>query len=673
MGAEADFSGYATKAGLKCSDGRTITPDAFKHMDGKLVPLVWQHGHNSVENLLGHALLEARSDGVYAYGYFNETKAGQNAKIAVAHKDLTALSIYANQLLEKSKQVLHGMIKEVSLVLAGANPGALIDFVAVQHDGGEIEQLEDEAIIHTGLPLENMPGPQGNDMHGTLQDVYDSMDPEQKDCLHYMVAQALEAQAAAVTHSDGEKPAEEDDTKSGEAGNGNANDATTEGDLEHKEGSTEVTKRNVFENGSGDADGTDQKTVLSHADIQAIFSEAKKQGNTLKSAVQDYALAHGIDSIETLFPELKNTGGTPQFLARRMEWVDGVLNATSKTPFSRVKTLVADITLDEARAKGYIKGNLKKEEFFSVSRRSTTPTTVYKKQKLDRDDVIDITDFDVVSWMKEEMRVMLREELATAILISDGRAVDDEDKIKDPAGATDGAGIRSILNDHELYVTTEYVNIDDASSSYVEVVDGIVRAMRYYKGTGTPTFYTTLPTLTAMLLTKDGFGRRMWRTSAELAAEMMVKEIVTVETIERLTDGTLGIIVNLVDYNIGADRGGEVNMFDFFDIDFNQLKYLIETRVSGGLTKIKSAVVVKKTTGTNVLVVPAMPAFDEVTGALTITNQTGVVYKHGATTINAAGSPYTVAVGTPWTVEATPASGYYFENGPVDWTFVTEA
>ena len=703
----ADFSGYATKAGLKCSDGRTITAEAFKHMDGMTVPLVWQHGHNEPSNVLGHAILKARGDGMYTYGFFNETPSGKNAKALVLHEDIKALSIYANQLVEKGKTVLHGMIREVSLVLSGANPGALIDFVRVAHSDGEVETLEDEAIIYTGLELEHANRTYGTKSQSsttelvngevvstrtstsetvntvvdkgnmdlsyselghakedaTAQDVYDSLDQQQKDLVHYMIAAALAAKKDSAQHSDGNN----------NDGNGD------EGDLEHKdkEGTGEMT-RNIFENngGTGTATGTDNgsKHVLTHDAIKGIVASAAKNGS-LKEAVEEYALQHGITSLDIMFPDAKTLADRPEFNKRRTEWVPGVLNGTRHSPFSRVKSLVADITMDSARALGYIKGNFKKEEWFSVTKRTTGPTTVYKKQKLDRDDIIDITDFDVVAWMKAEMRMMLEEELARAILIGDGRDVSDEDKIKDPVGATDGLGIRSILNDHELYATTVWVNIDDASSSYSEVVEEILRARRFYKGSGTPTFYTTEQTLVEMLLTKDTLGRRLWKNKQELAAELMVADIVPVEVMEQETD-LLGIIVNLADYNIGADRGGEVSLFDDFDIDYNQYKYLIETRISGALVKIKAALVVKKTAAANVLAVPEKPAFVASTGVITIPTVTGVVYKDTTATGSTmtAGAQTALAAGATKHVVAVPASGYYFAtNAEDEWDFTRDA
>ena len=674
---EADFSGYATKAGLKCSDGRTIMPEAFKHMDGKTVPLVWQHGHNDPSNVLGHALLEARKDGVYAYAFFNDTDPAKQAKMLVEHKDINSLSIYANQLVERSKQVFHGVIREVSLVLSGANPGALIDNVSIAHSDGSVDVLDDEAVIFTGEPLEHAQktyttkstsvttatvdgeivssrtstntssetvdengtdrsiayGGIAHEDKKTVKDIYDSLTDEQKDVVHHMISVALES-------TDGVK-----------------HENNNEGDLNHnsEEGNDDMT-HNVFEK-----DGAGAEThTLSHADVKGIVADAVK-GGSLKAAVEAYALQHGIENLEILFPDAKALNTQPEFDKRRTEWVPGVINGTRHSPFSRVKTRHADLTHDEARAKGYIKGNLKKEEFFSLAQRTTGPTTVYKKQKLDRDDVIDITDFDVVAWMKAEMRMMLEEELARAILIGDGRDASDEDKIKDPVGAGDGLGIRSILHDHELYVATVNVNIDDSNSSMTEVVDQVISARRLYKGTGTPTFYTTEQYLTKMLLTRDLQGRRLWKTVEELASEMRVSSIVPVEAMEDETD-LVGIMVNLADYNIGADKGGEVSLFDDFDIDYNQLKWLIETRVSGALTKIRSAVVFKKTAAANVLASPVRPDFEPSTNTITIPTTTGVDYKIDGTT-QAAGA---VVITEDTVVTAVAKSGYYLDNNVED-------
>ena len=670
---EADFSGYVTKAGLKCTDGRTIMPDAFKHQDKVTVPLVWQHGHDTPENVLGHAVLENRSDGVYGYGFFNDTPHGQTAKGLVEHKDIRFLSIYANQLVERAKSVYHGVIREVSLVLAGANPGAEIDFVRIAHgDGIPDSILEDEAVIYTGLELEHAAAPDAEDKKdggadeaseddATVQDVYDSLTDQQKNVVHYMIGAALEAQA------------------SGDGGDVSQSD-NSEGDLTHKEGTDDdMSRTNVFDQNKkdGEKDGGAQH-VLTHDAVRGIIADAERCGS-LKAAVEGYALQHGIDNIEVLFPQARNIDQIPEFLSRRMEWVQGVLNGTKKSPFSRIRSRSADITMEEARALGYIKGNMKKEEFFSVTARTTTPTTVYKKQKLDRDDIIDITDFDVVSWMKAEMRVMLDEELARAVLIGDGRPVEDPahagepnpDKIKDPAGAAEGAGVRAIINEHELYATTINIPLTGAGTQaeWIAAVESFMRNRRFYKGTGTPTFYTTNQNVVNMLLLKDQMGRRLYNSRADLASALMVNDIVEVEVLETVP-GLIGIVVNLADYTIGTDKGGEINYFDFFDIDFNQYKYLYETRCSGALTKLKSALIIKSVdAGSEAAVVPTAPAFNAATNTITIPTDTNADYTIDG---NAAadGSTFVVPDGTSVVVEATPASGKYFvENYDTSWTY----
>jgi len=660
--AKPDFSGWATKAGLKCSDGRTIMPDAFKHQDQTTVPLVWQHNHNEPENVLGYATLEHREDGVYAYGYFNDTPRAQNAKKLVQHGDIKSLSIYANQLTEKAKQVLHGVIRELSLVLSGANPGALIDNVVLAHADGDMVTLDDEAVIYTGLELQHDDGSGKKDdkkdddvvVTKTAQEIYDSMDDDQKAVVHRMIGSALKGVSDTLKDKKDDKKDDKEDV------------VVHNDDTDDKEGRRMT--RNVFE--QQNEDKKSQKQTLSHDAIKGIVTEAQKIGS-LKDAVEAYALKHGIDNIEILFPDARTITDTPEFDQRRVEWVSGVINGTRHSPFSRIKSIWADITYDDARAKGYIKGNLKKEEFFGVAKRVTTPSTIYKKQKLDRDDIIDITDFDVVVWLKAEMRLMLDEELARAVLIGDGRDVDDEDKIKDPMGASEGAGIRSILHDHDLYVAT--ITVDDTATS-PEVVDGIISAMGFYKGSGNPTFYTTLPVLTSLMLTRDQFDHRLWKTPSELAAELGVSNIVTVEVMESEPD-LIGIIVNLKDYTIGADRGGEVSFFDDFDIDYNQYKYLLETRVSGALTRIRSAMVIKRAATGGTLATPSAPTYDDATGVVTVPTTTGIVYKDASdnSTLSAGAQP-ALADGESLTVVATPASGYYLANNVDDqWTFSNPA
>lgn len=556
-----DFSGYATKNDIVCTDGRTILKDAFKHNDGQRVPLVWQHMHNEPENILGHAVLENRPDGVYAYCTFNDTPSAQNAKALVKHGDITALSIFANQLKQQGSSVIHGAIREVSLVLTGANSGALIDNLTFAHGDGSEFVSESEAIIemNLGVKLEDeFPKPEEVIKHEeaqvepkekTVKDVFDSMTEEQKNVVYAMLGEAIGDEDTAE-HSD--------------------------------EGGT--TMRNVFMNGTEETQGA----TLSHAQFSEILADAKKTGS-MKASFIAHADTYGIKDIDFLFPDAVNLNSTPSMVQRNMDWVAVVLNGVHHSPFSRIKTVHADITADEARAKGYITGSLKTEEVFPLLKRVTTPTTVYKKQKLDRDDIIDITDMDVVAFLKVEMRTMLDEELARAILISDGRAVESADKINE-------ANIRPILKDDDFYA--HHVALANAIATK-DKIDEIVKARVFYKGSGNPTYFTTTGELTDMLLLKDTLGRRLYNTKQELAAALMVNDIVEVEPMTGVTRvrtdakvmTLMGILVNLKDYNAGADKGGAVSMFEDFDIDYNQMKYLIETRMSGALVLPKSALV----------------------------------------------------------------------------------
>ena len=558
-----DFSGWATRANLKCSDGRVILKDAFKKNDGETVPLVWNHQHNDPNEVLGHALLENRDEGVYAYCKFNNTESGQTAKLLVQHGDVNALSIYANQLEQSGPNVMHGNIRELSLVLAGANPGAFIDSV-IKHG----EECEDEAVIFTGeeISLFHAEDEKGEKMaenpannEKTVGEVLDSLTEEQKTVVYALIGEALD-------DSNGFDDDEED-----------------------SEGVNEM-KHNVF-------DKEDIKdNVLSHDAIDTIIADAKRYGS-LKESFLAHADTYGIESIDYLFPEAKSLNTPPEFIKRDMGWVQKVMNGVHHTPFSRIKSMFADITEDEARAKGYIKGKLKKEEVFSLLKRTTTPTTIYKKQKLDRDDVIDITDFDVVSWLKSEMRMMLDEEIARAILVGDGRLSSSDDKINEQ-------NIRPIWTDDDLYTVKAMMESDmkasreDAAKDFIKTV---IRSRKQYKGSGNPTLYTTEDVITECLLIEDTAGRRIYNSVNDLATTMRVKEIVTVEVMEGLTRTTSkgdvqlqGIIVNLSDYNVGADKGGSINMFDDFDIDYNQQKYLIETRCSGALIKPFSAIAIER-------------------------------------------------------------------------------
>lgn len=572
-----DFSGWATKANLKCSDGRTIMKDAFKHNDGQTVPLVWNHQHNDPNEVLGHALLENRDEGVYAYCTFNDTESGKTAKLLVQHGDVNALSIYANQLKQKMSNVLHGNIREVSLVLAGANPGASIDSI-IMHG----EESDEEAIIYTGeeitLAHSSDNSTDAKDSEGTkkednkmaddikktdgeetVADVFNTLSEKQKTVVYAMIGQALED--AGVTDDD---------------------DEDYEDEMGHSEGD-DYMKRNVFDNDE------QQEDVLSHAAMETIIGDAKRFGS-LKESFLAHADEYGIEQIDYLFPEAKTLNNPPEFIKRDTGWVSTVMGAVHHTPFSRIKSVFANITEDEARAKGYIKGNLKKEEVFSLLKRTTTPTTIYKKQKLDRDDVIDITDFDVVAWLKSEMRIMLDEEIARAILIGDGRLSSSDDKINE-------SNIRPVVSDAELYTIRQKVSVaanatdDDKAKAMIKAA---VKARKNYKGSGNPTFFTTEDWLTNALLLEDTQGHRLYKNDSEVAAAMRVSKIVTVPVMEGVKGpeggDLIGIIVNLADYNVGADKGGAVNMFDDFDIDYNQQKYLIETRCSGALIKPYSAI-----------------------------------------------------------------------------------
>lgn len=565
-----DFGGYATRANVKCSDGRVIMKDAFMHNDGQKVPLVWQHRRNEPNNVIGYALLENRPDGVYAYGKFNETDNGKTAKALVEHGDITNLSIYANRLSQNGPAVKHGMIREVSLVMAGANPGAFIENLSVEHGDGDYETIDDEAVIYTDSELEHTDyddeikmGEEKDMQHAdgdkTIKEVFDSMTDEQKNVVYAMIGYALEDEGAEQSDDD-------------------------DNDIEHEEGDGTM---NVFENHK-----KEEENSLTHDEMVAILSDAKRLGSLKESVLQ-----HGITNIDYLFPDPKLVNNTPEMIMRNQDWVSKVWNATRKSPFSRIKSSAANLTEDEARAKGYIKGKLKKEEQISLLKRVTTPQTVYKKQKLDRDDVIDITDFDVIGWLKAEMRMMLNEELARAVLVGDGRLSSSEDKINP-------LNIRPIWTDDDMYTIHYTVTIPsdaDGSAEADAIVESANRSRKNYKGSGSPVAYLDTETLTTMLLAKDKIGRRLYNTVSDLASALRVREIVEVPLMEGLTRTAdsktyqlLGLIVNLSDYTVGADRGGAISMFDDFDIDYNQMKYLIETRCSGALTVPYSAIALEK-------------------------------------------------------------------------------
>lgn len=573
-----DFAGWATRNDVKCADGRTIRRNAFKENDGKTVPLIWNHDHDEPEAVLGHALLENRDEGIYAYCSFNDTERGQNAKKIVEHGDVRSLSIYANKLLQKGNDVLHGMIREVSLVLAGANPEATIDTFAILH-GDEMEEqgnfslgeefylahsFEDGVVIDSDDEISHSDDEEPEakkdesteekknmekekqDSDKTIQDVVDTMNEEQKNALYFLVGKASEDAKAA------KGPKEEDDDEE-----------------------EENVKHNVFDNEEN------SENVLSHADMEEIVRDAKRCGS-----MKEAFLAHGIDDIEYLFPDNKNLTNTPGFINTNPSgWVTKVMNGVHHTPFARVKMMFADITMDTARAKGYIKGNKKKEETFALLKRVINPTTVYKKQKIDRDDIVDITDFDVVAWLKGEMRTKLNEELARAFLFGDGRLASDEDKIS----AT--AIIPAILDtDQNLYAMKYEVSPASGESVSHAIITSVVKGLDDYEGSGNVTLFIKSSLVSDMLLMEDTQGHRLYKSITDLANAMGVNEIVKVPA-SIVPTGFYGVALDLNDYNVGADKGGAVNMFDDFDIDYNAQKYLIETRCSGGLTVPHSAIV----------------------------------------------------------------------------------
>lgn len=623
-----DFSGYATKNDLECSDGRIIRHGAFKGDDKRRVPLVWNHNHDSAENVLGFVDLENRPDGVYSYGSFNNTEQARHAKELLRHGDIKALSICANRLKQNGREVLHGTIREVSLVLAGANPGAFIQDICIEHADGTQMILEDEAIIYTGAPIsttmehadeeektetktETVTETTTSDDEGsddeTIEDVFNTLTDKQKNVVYYLIGQAVNGEDVdmedmddEVAHADGEDESGEtiedvfntltDKQKNvvyyliGQAVEENGGEDVDVEEIDEEE--VEM-KHNIFDTTEG------VEETISHAEILGAIEDGARYGSMKESFLQ-----HGIEDIDVLFPEAQTVTPTPDMITRQMGWVTEVLNATKKSPFARIKSTSANLTEDEARAKGYIKGKEKAEEKFGLLKRVTTPQTIYKKQSLDRDDIIDITDFDVVAWLKAEMRMMLDEELARAVLVGDGRSVGSEDKIKEE-------NIRPIYQDNDLYtihysIDTEKAADDDELSAML--IDGAVRSRKEYRGTGNPVMYASTDVINDMLLARDKIGHRLYGNETELAAALRVSKIVEVpvlEGVQRTDDRTnkfelLALIVNLNDYTIGADKGGEVNFFDDFDIDFNKEKYLIETRCSGALTHPYSAIALEK-------------------------------------------------------------------------------
>ena len=566
-----DFSGYATRNGIRCSDGRTIMKDAFIDNDGTTVPLVWQHDHSDPSNILGHCKLENRPDGVYAFGVFNDTPAARDAKMAVRHGDINAMSIYANHVKQESGLVQHGNIREVSLVLSGANPGAFIDNVTIAH-GDEVATLDDEVIIFSGQEFahadskeetKEKEAPMAEETTGTknnkseedmtVQDVLDTLTPIQQKVVYALIGMAAEGDSG-----------EEVEQSEGDYGMYNAFESNEDTEISHAD-------------------------EFVHEELDAVFADARRNGR-LSDSVISHAQSYGITNIDVLFPDAQAIRNTPDFYGRRTEWVNSVLNNTQHVPFSRIKSMYADITADEARARGYTldRNNNKRkiEEVFNVLKRVTTPQTVYKKQKLDRDDIIDITSFDVVAWLKQEMRIMLDEEIARAVLVGDGRPVADESKIR-----TDS--IRPIAFDDDVYtIKVEVTDVNDVTA----MIDQVTQAQVNYRGSGSPTFFAS-PSLVAKMMTqRDQLNHRMYSTRNDLASELSVSNIVDVPILDtaKSTDGkpVLGIIGNLKDYTIGADRGGNVSMFDDFDIDFNQQKYLMETRCSGAITLPKSFIAI---------------------------------------------------------------------------------
>lgn len=582
MAVKCDFSGVATKYNVMCSDGRKICKGAFDECNGKRLPLVWQHQHNDPENVLGHAVLETRDDCVYAYATFNDSENGRHAKLLVEHGDINSLSIYANQLKQRGSDVIHGVIREVSLVLAGANPGALIDNVAIAHGDGSSELIEDAAVIYFGEELRHADESEDSDDGETVGDVFDTLTEKQKNVVYAIIAEAV-----------------------GDDGDGEDDEEMAQSGMEDG-----IVKKNVFEElGSGAQQK--QENTLSHADFSAIIKTAQDNKMTLSEAYKQYALAHdmdpvapgiagvdyGVANLELLFPEYQNVRSQPDVIARDDAWVSTILNGANKTPFARIKTWWFDITADVARARGYRKGHLKKEEVVKLAQRVTGPTTIYKKQRLDRDDIIDITNFDIVAWLKQEMQKMLREEIARAVLISDGRPImkadgtPNEDKIEEDC-------IRPIYKENELYAYHVEVPMSGADNDvYKAMIDQIYVSMGDYKGSGSPTFFTTREHHIKLRKVHDQIDRRLYNTDAELATALGVGSIVDVPVLEGIKDeqghDLIGIIVNMADYTIGTNRGGQTAFFDDFDIDYNQYKYLYETRLSGALTRPDSAIIVE--------------------------------------------------------------------------------
>lgn len=591
-----DFSGYVTKNDVTCSDGRKIRKDAFQHNDGNVVPLVWQHLYNDPEMIIGKIFLENREDGVYGYGALNHTDKAETMRKLLEHGDITSMSIHANKLIERNGEVFHGDIKEVSLVVAGANPEATIEHVTLHHSDGMETELDDEAVIHHSGIIDSFDG-DGQvidlyDQDGTLQhaddeedggtsdgetiaEIFDTLTDKQKNVVYAMIGAAVEdASSSKTTESTEDKTMKQSDID---------------------EGGKEMKTTRPFEtNGK-----VEKKGELTHSELEnlakEVFADCQNNKTNFKDALMHAAKDYGIENIEILFPDAQTVTNAPEFVKRRTEWVSTVLSGTKHSPFSRIKSIFADITADEARARGYIKGNQKIEEVFPVMSRTTTPQTIYKKQKLDRDDIIDITSFDVVAWLRAEMRVMLDEEIARAILVGDGRLVTSTDKIKEEH-------IRPIWTDDNFYA----YHMELAKTATLnDLADAFVRVRNHYEGSGRPVTFMSPETVTDLMLQRDSDGKRLYKTEQELADALRVSKIIEVPIFSGLTrkytptggsEKTVklnAIVVNLADYTVGADKGGQVTMFDDFDIDYNQYKYLIETRISGALTGYHSAIVIE--------------------------------------------------------------------------------
>ena len=671
---EPNFSGYVTKANLKCADGRMIMPGAFAHQDGMKVPLVYQHNHDDISQVLGHVILKQKEDGVWGDAFLNKSPKAMDAAHAVNNGDLDKFSIWAKDLDERGYMVHDGVIQEVSLVLAGSNPGANIANVlahgAVDPDdnlmvvGFELKHADTEEKPEEkpddAPPAEKPEGAPPAEGDGrTVADVLTTLNDDQRKAVNSVIDEIVES---AVTEALTEEP------------------ALTHDNIDSSKKGTKMT-RNVF----AQQEGTTTLPSLKHDDMKAVLTQAKEQKvDSLRDLVRSakgkelmHADTYGVENIEILFPDAQALMRTPTFVDRRQEWVREFMAGTSKSPFSRIKTVYADITADEARAKGYIKANQKTEEVFPVFKRTTGPAMVYKKQKLDRQDIIDVTDFDVVAWMKAEMRGKLDEELARAALFGDGRAVDDPDKIAEPTG-TSGDGIRSIVNDDDLYSTTYSVPLpaDPQGTDWNVLLDTVTQAQEHYMGSGNKTAFMTFRTASKLLTIRDEFGHRVYRNLSEVAGDMDVNKIVRVPT-ELFPTGVLAIVLDLSDYNFGANRGGEVTLFDDFDIDFNQYKYLIETYLSGALVLPYCAQIFVSVESTDVALVPTAPTVED--NVITVPTQVGVVYKRtdtGATLSQ--GSTVTLDPETLKTlkIEATPENGYYFESNSDQldsWTFKYKA